>query len=1005
MKKLLIGLALLTGVISAPAITVDSTVSDHCVLQQNMKNTVKGKTTAGNTVTVTFGGEQKGTAKADSAGNFSVKFNPGAASATARELVVSDSTGSVTVSDVLVGEVWFVAGQSNAFNMMDPQVMNQDYATAYPSWKAQFECPNLRVVISTPTQNAGGMSDYYKAAPSQPLRWIVCRSSNESDVKKISPLAFFFGKKLSAYKNCPVGIVLVGKGGTPIGYHMTAEASALAKQYYGGDYTFGDGFSNNLNFSDCYTRTDTVAARGVVWAEGESVGGVGGTKYRFLLRAFVENWRSRRNDANFPFIIYGLANIDDSFNEGPKKWPRIRWEQEMAVAGLIPHTALFHAIDLSGSKQKGYAKSIHPDQKPELADRALLAARNLVYGENVAYRCPYPIEAHFNSDRTKIIVTFPYSVSLTMTGSYTHIPFRLTNGNLDQWKESTGPTSVQIGADGHSLEISAPSTFAFNPGDKSNTIEYCNVADTEDETYAYEQRIKDQNGFPMPPFIFNISNNSSVTGARTATVPSPSATQAKAVKTPAKPENKPVTPTLGTGSGNAVQLWENGPYWATKNIGAASEADCGTYFSWSSTTGYAKGATTKFNGGCVTMNKSVSDLSAYLDANGNLKSAYDAASVNMGGSWRMPTFDELSALVANCDATWDSDLQGTHVRGRGKYAGKEIFLPNPGYYQDNGFVINLGIYGFYLSSTPNSNSTQARAIVLQAVAPLRTSNANRNNGYCVRAVSTANPGSGTGSGTSSRAAISNSRPAASSPNAVKSSSGTAKTNSSTAKPSSHASVSSSGTASSQRTAGTSGTNARHEGVQLWANGPYWATMNCGATKIGQPGSYYAGPNDTTGLSVRNGALTGLLAKNTATTIWGGGWRIPTESDFRGLISNTEYLGTENIDGQLNIRLCGKTPPYKKNIILIPIAGWGNGGSVSAAPNCWGTWGKYWGSTPNGGFMRNLQIIPGNFANNPASWMQIVNNHAQVSNIYSVRMCCDSITPADTRTHSGGPKKE
>ena len=76
-----------------------------------------------------------------------------------------------------------------------------------------------------------------------------------------------------------------------------------------------------------------------------------------------------------------------------------------------------------------------------------------------------------------------------------------------------------------------------------------------------------------------------------------------------------------------------------------------------------------------------------------------------------------------------------------------------------------------------------------------------------------------------------------------------------------------------------GTQDGHEGVQLWANGPYWATMNCGATKIGQAGSYYAGPGDTKGKSVSGGGLTGSLVANSGTTIWGNGWRKPTATDI------------------------------------------------------------------------------------------------------------------------------
>lgn len=508
MSKIFVALLSLACARLLPALTVDSTVSDHCVLLQNAQNVVKGTARAGKTVTVGFaGGPVLGSAKADGSGAFKVTFNPGGANATARELVVSDGASTQTIADVLVGEVWLVAGQSNAFNMMDGAVMSGDYAKAYPDWKAQFDCPSLRVVISTPRQSAGGEGDYYKAAPDQPLNWIVCRKSNENEVKRISPLAFFFGRELAACKRCPVGILLVGKGGTPIGYHMTEEAYAAAKAAFGGDIPWGDGRRNNGNLSACYTRFDSVAARGAIWAQGESDASVGGNKYRHSLKALIDDWRSprHRNRPDFPVLIYSFANFDNAAFEDDWRYPRVRWEQEKAVAELIPHAAVFHAIDLSGSSQKGFAKAIHPDQKPELAARALLAARNLVYGENVAYRCPNPTEAVFNADRTKVYVRFPPSVKLQMNGTYRHFPFRVKNASTERNGKAVNPTGVRILPDGRTLEI-AFSGLALNAKDKGNSVSYCNVGGTPDRTFAYELRIVDQNGFPMPPFDLDIAN-------------------------------------------------------------------------------------------------------------------------------------------------------------------------------------------------------------------------------------------------------------------------------------------------------------------------------------------------------------------------------------------------------------------------------------------------------------------------------------------------------------------
>jgi len=184
MKKLLIGLALLAGVLRASALTVDSTVSDHCVLLQNAQNVVKGTTTTGKTVTVTLGGSQVGSATADSSGNYKVSFNPGAANATGRNLVVSDGSATLTISDVLVGEVWLVAGQSNAYNSMD----FSEYEAQFATWMRDIDYPKIRVATSQmKTSTSWGFSgpgDPARADISIPLVWEVVSAAVQSPCQK-----------------------------------------------------------------------------------------------------------------------------------------------------------------------------------------------------------------------------------------------------------------------------------------------------------------------------------------------------------------------------------------------------------------------------------------------------------------------------------------------------------------------------------------------------------------------------------------------------------------------------------------------------------------------------------------------------------------------------------------------------------------------------------------------------------------------------------------------------
>ena len=100
----------------------------------------------------------------------------------------------------------------------------------------------------------------------------------------------------------------------------------------------------------------------------------------------------------------------------------------------------------------------------------------------------------------------------------------------------------------------------------------------------------------------------------------------------------------------------------------------------------------------------------YIDEGGdgstaNLVAAHDAATVHLGSPWRMPTCDEIDALVENCTTTWitTNGVSGRLVTGKGAYANRSIFLPAAGY-GDECYLRGPGSYGYCWSSTPDSGN-------------------------------------------------------------------------------------------------------------------------------------------------------------------------------------------------------------------------------------------------------------------------------------------------------------
>ena len=86
-------------------------ISDGMVLQQNQRAPIWGKADPGETVTVKFAGQSK-TATAPANGNWLIKLDPIRANATPAAMVISGKN-TIELKNILVGEVWLVAGQSN----------------------------------------------------------------------------------------------------------------------------------------------------------------------------------------------------------------------------------------------------------------------------------------------------------------------------------------------------------------------------------------------------------------------------------------------------------------------------------------------------------------------------------------------------------------------------------------------------------------------------------------------------------------------------------------------------------------------------------------------------------------------------------------------------------------------------------------------------------------------------------------------------------------------------
>jgi len=207
-------------------------------------------------------------------------------------------------------------------------------------------------------------------------------------------------------------------------------------------------------------------------------------------------------------------------------------------------------------------------------------------------------------------------------------------------------------------------------------------------------------------------------------------------------------PEPGTGPEGVVAVdlgLPSGTKWANMNVGAKKVEDYGLYFAWGETVGYTSDtsdgrsfdwASYKWcNGSETTLTKYCNkDSYGTVDNKTVLDLEDDAAYMNWGSAWRMPTLAEIQELIDNTTSTWATVNGVTGRRFTSKTNGNSIFLPAAGYrWNSTRFG---GSYGYYWSSSLYEEGSPGNAYRLYfgPDSADRRSYHDRNRGLSVRPV-------------------------------------------------------------------------------------------------------------------------------------------------------------------------------------------------------------------------------------------------------------------------------
>lgn len=168
----------------------------------------------------------------------------------------------------------------------------------------------------------------------------------------------------------------------------------------------------------------------------------------------------------------------------------------------------------------------------------------------------------------------------------------------------------------------------------------------------------------------------------------------------------------------------SGTKWADRNVGALNPEDTGLYFSWGNTVGHEAGKSYDFDDDYD--NTPGSELKDDIDLE------HDAARVNLGEPWKMPTKEQFKELVDYCDSEVTTLNGYLGRRFTSNFNGNSIFMPFAGYISGTS-LLGRGSIGSYWSSSLSSQ-TDGYRLYFNSGGVYPADSSGRFYGFSVRAV-------------------------------------------------------------------------------------------------------------------------------------------------------------------------------------------------------------------------------------------------------------------------------
>lgn len=433
---------------------------DHMVLQRDKPVCVWGHAVADAHVSVRFAGQEQ-TTRADGGGHWKIHLAAQPASAQGQDLVVTSDGESVTVSDVLVGEVWLLGGQSN---MEMPLWWRADGKQSAEGTRLVLETdhPWLRVMTVTQAAARHPQETFGESVRDgddvQTLQWRVSKSKDHT-ISGFSALGYYIALELYAQLGVPIGLIDTSWGGTIAAAWNSRESlesipearKLLDLRDAAADAWSEAGAREKLRVElEAWEKLAAAAKaenkpaptrptlqpdpaldrnfpagpfhamiwplrhmtlRGVFFYQGENNFFDRVDPFAKTYPGVVRSWRRAFGEENLPFCLFQISGWDQMDRlYWQTRMPLIQVDQLVAHASL-PNTGFVVTSDYPHA-------DIHPMRKRPIAERAVRWARSAVYGQpDVTWGTPVLESSRVEGQRMRLTFRVPGNEPLKITGT------------------------------------------------------------------------------------------------------------------------------------------------------------------------------------------------------------------------------------------------------------------------------------------------------------------------------------------------------------------------------------------------------------------------------------------------------------------------------------------------------------------------------------------------------------------------------------------------------------